>query len=134
MTQAQEIVLNLLRLAVGQDNISIPIDAPWKKVMEFASKQGVFGVCFDGIEKLPSNERPDVDALMNWIGQIFYQEKLYGHNWEVACELGNLFAKSGIKPTVLKGRSIAQYYPKPAHRYSCDLDIFQNERGSYYLV
>jgi len=29
-----------------------------------------------------------------------------------------------VQLTLLKGRSVAQYYPVPEHRYSCDVDVF----------
>ena len=38
--------------------------------------------------------------------------------------MSSLLKKHGIETVVLKGRSIAQYYPIPEHRYSCDLDLF----------
>lgn len=35
-----------------------------------------------------------------------------------------LLSEHGIEAVVLKGRSIANYYPIPEHRYSCDLDLY----------
>ena len=48
----------------------------------------------------------------------------FEQTWSVACKLDKLWAAEGIQATVLKGRSIAKYYPVPSHRYSCDLDVF----------
>lgn len=52
------------------------------------------------------------------------QRQQYEQTWRVACKLDKLWAAEGIQATVLKGRSIAKYYPVPSHRYSCDLDVF----------
>lgn len=61
---------------------------------------------------------------MDWLGQVSYQETEYEHSWEVAKKLDALWSLASIEATILKGRSIAQYYSRPEHRYSCDLDIF----------
>ena len=98
--------------------------ADWREVMRIVSAQGVFAIVFDGVEELPDNCRPDKQTLMQWFGQVCYQERMYERNWDVAKKLSDLWLSKGIETVVLKGRTIAQYYPKPAHRYSCDLDVF----------
>lgn len=42
----------------------------------------------------------------------------------MARKLDKMWAAEGIPATVLKGRSISQYYAVPCHRFSCDLDLF----------
>lgn len=140
MNSSQEIVLQLLRVALGQSrDCEIPAEvgfdrlttSNWEEVMDFAAEQGVFEVCFDGVEKTLSSSTLkgesmglSMDNLMEWYGQVSYQEIDFAHHWEVACELDKLWASKGISATILKGRSVAQYYPKPNHRFSCDLDVF----------
>lgn len=127
MDNNSEILKTLIRIATGS---SLPIDTNmfygtnWEDVMRIASAQGVFAIAFDGIEKLPEDCRPDKKILIQWFGRVCYQEKLYERNWKVAQKLADLWLSEGIETLVLKGRAIAQYYPKPAHRYSCDLDVF----------
>ena len=122
-----EILKTLIRIATGS---SLPIDTNmfygtnWEDVMRIASVQGVFAIAFDGIERLPKDCRPNRNILIQWIGQVSHQEKLYKRNWNVANNLSDFWKSEGIDTIILKGRAIAQYYPKPEHRYSCDLDIF----------
>lgn len=122
-----EILKTLIRIATGS---SLPIDTNmfygtnWEEVMRIASAQGVFAIAFDGIERLSKDYQPDRKTLIQWIGQVCYQEKLFERNWKVARKLSDLWLSEGIETLVLKGRVIAQYYPKPEHRYSCDLDVF----------
>lgn len=122
-----EIVKALIRKAI---NPSLSVDTElfrevdWREVMQIASAHGVLAIAFDGIEALPMDCRLEKKALMRWIGQVCYQEKMFERNWKVAKQLANLWSSKGIDTLVLKGRAIAQYYPKPAHRYSCDLDVF----------
>lgn len=44
--------------------ISSVQDVCWAKVMEEATRQGVQGLCFDALELLPAEQRPDKAMLM----------------------------------------------------------------------
>lgn len=132
MNQEQQVVLKLINSAVNGSVCEIPLDIRWQKVKDIAASQGVLGVCFDALELIPADKRPGRNELLDWFGHTFYQENQYRHNWKVARELSELFAAVGVKATVLKGRSIAQYYPKPEHRFSCDLDIFIPSNGTSF--
>lgn len=94
-----------------------------------ASAHGLSAIAFDGLEKaLDSNperrnEMP-TQLLLQWYGQCVQQSSLFKKNWSAACSLSSLLGEHSIEVVVLKGHSIAQYYPIPEHRYSCDLDLF----------
>lgn len=101
----------------------------WEEVIKIASAHGLSAIAFDGLEKALDrnpewrNEIPK-PLLMQWYGLYVQQTALFKKNWNVACSLASLLGENGIEAVVLKGRSIAQYYPTPEHRYSCDLDLF----------
>ena len=120
-----ELILHLIQKSLNPDSvIEIPVDANWEEALDLAISQGVLGVCFEAVEKLPANQRPALEMLMQWYGHTEQKCSLYERTWAVARKLDRLWAAEGIQATVLKGRSIAQYYPVPSHRYSCDLDVF----------
>ena len=81
------------------------------------------GICLEAIEHIPAGTIPQL-LLLQWIGLSEVQNQQFEQTWRVACKLDKLWAAEGIQATVLKGRSIAKYYPVPSHRYSCDLDVF----------
>ena len=81
------------------------------------------GICLEAIEHLPAGTIPQL-LLLQWIGLSEVQNQQFEQTWRVACKLDKLWTACGIQATVLKGRSIAKYYPVPSHRYSCDLDVF----------
>lgn len=127
MPDTAEIIVELLRKALNKDyciNTKYFKDANWDDVINLSMVQEVSAMVFDGIEGLPEDCRPDREALLNWFGRTSYQERQYDQSWEVANQLAEFWQANGIYAVILKGRSIAQYYPKPNHRYSCDLDIF----------
>jgi hypothetical protein len=106
--------------------MELPKRADWTSVLELASEQGVQGIYLEAIEQLPAGTIPR-QTLLQWIGLSELQRQQYEQTWNVACKLDKLWAADGIQATVLKGRSIAKYYPVPHHRYSCDLDVFIGE-------
>ncbi|MBQ9170526.1 MAG: nucleotidyltransferase family protein [Bacteroidaceae bacterium] len=125
MKNAVKTLLSLLRKFLCPDSaIEVSADADWEETLELAISQGVLGVCFEAVEKLPTHLRPHLEMLMTWYGHTEHQCSTYEHSWAVASKLDRLWAAKGIRATVLKGRAIAQYYPVPGHRYSCDLDVF----------
>lgn len=101
----------------------------WKDILALSSYFGLSAIAFDGLENAldshpeSRNEMPK-QLLLQWYGQSVQQTALFKKNWSAACSLSSLLGEHGIEAVVLKGRSIAQYYPIPAHRYSCDLDLF----------
>lgn len=124
LTIFHETVIQLVKLGIAPSNkVIIPKDIDWEQVMKLAIEQGVCGICLEGIEKLPAG-LIQKDLLLQWIGQTEVQRQQYQLAWNVACKLDKLWAANGIHATVLKGRSVAQYYHVPHHRYSCDLDVF----------
>ena len=123
-TNTHQILLQLLRKALDNSyQVELPKGADWASVLELASEQGVQGICLEAIEQLPAGTITQ-PTLFQWIGLSEMQRQQYGQTWRVACKLNKLWAAEGIQATVLKGRSIAKYYPVPSHRSSCDLDVF----------
>ena len=123
-TNTHRTLLLLLRKALDNSYQSeLPKDADWESVLELASEQGVQGICLEAIEHIPAGTIPQL-LLLQWIGLSEMQSQQFEQTWRVACKLDKLWAACGIQATVLKGRSIAKYYPVPSHRYSCDLDVF----------
>lgn len=115
---------SLIDLALNDNPEHFTSPDDWQEVLSLASRHGVLGIAIDGLEKLPREQRPDIGRLMTWFGAVIKQEQQYQRTWRLACQLADLWKQEGIETVVLKGRSLAQYYPRPEHRYSCDLDVF----------
>lgn len=101
----------------------------WREVIKLASAHGLSAIAYDGLDKVLKcnpehwNELPK-PLLLQWYGHCVQQTALFKKNWNAACSLASLLEENDIEAVILKGRSIAQYYPIPEHRYSCDLDLF----------
>lgn len=98
------------------------------EAMTIVSAHGLSSIAYDGLEKTLDgnselrNEVPK-PLLLQWYGQRVHQTALFKKNWSATCSLSSLLDEHGIEAVVLKGHSIAQYYPIPEHRFSCDLDL-----------
>jgi hypothetical protein len=124
ISSTAEAVLQLIRKEVDNSyQVELPKATDWESVSEQASAQGVHGICLEAIEQLPAGTIPQ-ETLLQWIGLSELQRNQYEQTWKVACKLDKLWKTEGIHAMVLKGRSVAQYYSVPHHRYSCDLDVF----------
>lgn len=128
MTENHKILIKLISVSLGNDSIELPTDEiDWKTVAELASQHEVDALAFDGyqqIHDLLGNQSLPQEELLEWIGQSLMQESQYKQQFESAQRLAVLYAQKNICSYILKGFSIAQYYPNPSHRYSCDFDCF----------
>lgn len=143
-TFALESLVLLLQAALGKMPTSIPATFNIKSAFSLARKQEVSAIALDGLQKL-ADVFPDVlknDASskaikLQWIGSMMAQEKKYLANHLAAKKLAELYDENGIRTYVLKGMGIAQLYPVPSHRFSCDLDCFllskENKMSAYEL-
>ena len=132
MRKAEKIIFELIRTSLNKDctiDDEVMKFADWNEMINITSAHGLSAIAFDGLEKaLDSNpeRRNEIPKtlLLQWYGQCVQQTAFFKKNWSAACSLSSLLGEHGIEAVVLKGRSIAQYYPIPEHRYSCDLDLF----------
>ena len=120
----QETILSLISTVVsGAHDVRLKAEICWAKVMEEAARQGVQGICFDALELLPAEQRPDKAMLLGWLGQVVCLERLYkGHRKSIDA-LSFFYQQNGIKMMLLKGYGMSLYWPKPNHRPVGDMDI-----------
>lgn len=125
MMKSCSIVLELLKKVFDNDYLcQIGYDVNWVDVIEVASEQGVLGVCFDAIEHLPRDQRPDMDCLMDWLGQAEYQKTVYSQHEVAILDLAKTYSNHHIRMMVLKGYGLSWNYPVPALRPCGDIDIY----------
>lgn len=130
MTRIQDTFLLLVRLGIGQNNASFNPDVvnnvDWVEVLSLAERQGLSAIVADGIECLPKEDRPPKPVMLQLIGSVLQN---YEHRHELYCraiaELAGFYNAHGFKMMVLKGYACALDWPKPEHRPSGDIDIWQ---------
>ena len=118
--------LSLVRLGIGHSVFSLPPVSDWSCIEDLAAQQGLSAVLVDGVEKLPENQRPPKTVLLQWIGETLqeyeYRYELFG---KAIAEMAAFYNSHGFKMMVLKGYACSLNWPRPEHRPTGDIDIWQ---------
>ena len=105
----------------------------WRLLYEFASKQAMLGVCFDGIERL-GKEYPEMlrlnpirrDVLMTWMAKAQQIRRMNMNVNGVAAKVYRQLTQDGMACCILKGQGNALMYGNPYSRNPGDVDVWLN--------
>lgn len=95
----------------------------WIRMMDWAERQAIVGVIYEGIQRAGKVLGMPFDALMEWVGyaqQIETQNRIVNKR---CVELTQEFMDAGFDSCILKGQGNALMYPNPLMRMSGDIDI-----------
>lgn len=105
-------------------------DIDWQELLEFAKKQTIVGIYWQGIQRLGDiANRPSEDDVMEWMGEY---KKITRRNTKIDTAVANLtkfMNDNGIDFFVFKGQTVAQYYSQPEMRSSGDIDFYVFSKG-----
>jgi len=122
----QKAFINLVCMGIGHNSGPIPPGTDWKDIEVLSFRQGLSAIVLDGIERMPDQERPPKELLLQWIGNTLqsyeYRYELYQRT---IAELAAWHNSNGYKMMVLKGYACSLNWPKPEHRPCGDIDIWQ---------
>lgn len=126
MQPSKETFLELVRLGISHRGNITSNQIDWQKIYNLATQQGLLGVVIDGVERLPNNQRPPQELLLEWIGEVFQSyEYRYDAYKNTIAEMAGFYNSHGYKMMVLKGYACSLNWPKPKHRPCGDIDIWQ---------
>lgn len=96
----------------------------WEYIYKISVEQAVTGIIADGIEQLQQSQYPPKEILTRF---IVYKVQIRKQNLAMNREINNIvsqFQNSEIRPILLKGQGISQYYPTPESRSCGDIDLY----------
>lgn len=126
MQSSIEDFLELICAGIGHNGAELSAPINWQKIYDLATQQGLLGVVIDGIERLPNNQRPPQELLLEWIGEVLQSfEYRYDAYKNTIAEIAGFYNSHGYKMMVLKGYACSLNWPKPEHRPCGDIDIWQ---------
>ncbi len=128
----EQLFFELLRNALGtQSGLScVPSKDEWIGLLEEARRQTIAGVMARGLDVLSEDYLPEEELAIQWIGCLQRIENKYEVHCERAEELTVLFREKGLDSCVLKGISVARYYPNPSSRQCGDIDLWVKGKRS----
>lgn len=122
--------IELLQVALGQrERLSqAPPSYEWEALLEDSIVQTVTGVLLNGIERLPTEQRPETDLLLEWIGEVQIIEALNEHHGKVLQKTYSCLEKGRLKVAFMKGLVCGARYPNPKRRQCGDIDFVVAEK------
>ena len=95
----------------------------WETLYEMARQQSVLGLLYQGISRLGFTGIPDYLAikLMLESGRIEHRSRQVEAESARLCEE---LVRKGFHPVLMKGPSVAAFYPSPELRVSGDIDFY----------
>lgn len=121
--------LTFLGYCLSPDSQALPECAAricWADLLQFAKKQSVVGVYWQGVKRMSGLEtnRPSEDDVMDWMVEVSKIAKRNRKVTAVAVKVVNGFRQQGFDACVLKGQGNALLYPDPSSRTPGDIDVY----------
>lgn len=133
-----DVMLEFLRAGVLKKKATISIDTSidWDSLMDISASHGVLALVWDGIQSLPSNQRPPRLQSINWglSAQDIWDN--YKHQETVLNQMVQECQKHNMRLLLLKGIGLSKLYPKPQSRPCGDIDIYlfgEYEKGNEFI-
>ena len=130
--ELKDAFLRLVRLGIGHSADALPDRVDWAELQALAERQGLLAVVLDGLDVLVRDGRlpreRDMEPMQKkmWIGQALqnyeYRYELYRR---AIAEMAAFYNAHGFRMMVLKGYACSLDWPKPEHRPTGDIDIWQ---------
>lgn len=96
----------------------------WQDVYRLGKAQGVTGLLFEKIKKLPKEVAPPKELVLKWMSHSLSIEKQTKSIFQRCAGFAQLMHEHGLHTLVLKGVAVSQYYPNPWYREYGDLDCY----------
>ena len=96
----------------------------WDACYQFARRQTLVGVLFDGIQRLPKELAPARPLLLRWLSD---SESIRRRNMRMdraSVYIYNKVCAAGFHCCILKGQGNALLYPHPSSRIPGDVDVW----------
>ena len=121
-----ELFFHLIRCGIGKQNTlpCTPDAQEWNELFEISKKQTLTGIAFAGIERLPQEQRPPREILLQWYKMCTLIKSKNAELDRKCAIVSGKFKSEGFDNCILKGQGIAQLYPDPTLRTPGDIDIW----------
>ena len=93
-------------------------------LFQMARVQSLLGVTYEGIQRLPSHQRPPQELLEKWEELAGLTSGIYRRHQERIAQLETVLGQMGLRGCILKGTGLSRLYPKPERRLCGDIDLW----------
>lgn len=125
----KELIYDILKLALSSDKavcdaltgVSVQ---DWNWVFNTLSMHGLAAFAYDAVERMPEGVRPPKEVLLKFISANMACQRGYAKLQGLSGKIGEVVSERGVKCLLLKGLSLAEYYPRPDSRKFLDIDLY----------
>ena len=96
----------------------------WNWAFGILSMHGLAGYLYDALEGMPEEARPPKEVVLKFISAKMNAQKSYAKLKDLAAKIDQVVKDAGVKCLLLKGLSLAEYYPRPEARKFLDIDLY----------
>lgn len=129
MSRVSILFFDLLQIALGhkKEFSHIPSENEWRELFVLSKRQALLGVAYVAVEKLPMEQRPSRQMLLQWCVNADRIVKLNEELNDKSVAISQKFYRDGFRNVILKGQGVAQYYGQmhlDKYRMPGDVDIW----------
>lgn len=124
MTNAEKQYFALLQSAIWNKPVAVDGVIDWEAVMRLAKHHATVTLLCDVASKMPALQQPDAEKLGWMKNQMRFNLLFHMRLKQTLLQAVKMLRDNGIEPVLLKGFSLAQYYPNPDLRQFGDVDLF----------
>lgn len=133
----RKLIYDLLEFALSDDKANFDVfkdisAEEWKWTLGMLSMHGVAPLVGNALENVPAELRPQGQILMQFIASNMSACRSYEKLKGLVEKLSDVMVQNDIKCLLLKGFSLAEYYPRPDLRKFLDIDLYAPE-GSHKI-
>ena len=111
----------------------VPSLGEWQLLFALSRRQALEGMAYQGVERLPVEQQPPKDFVLQWYGLVKKYERVNLKMNQRAVEATAYFKERGFNSCLLKGQGVALYYPQPLWRIPGDIDLWlEGDREDIY--
>lgn len=127
LSPLEEIFFELIRAGLHGRNPDIPRDLSlqdWGGLLSMAKKQSVVGLLYRGVSFCGEGYPLPEQVLFRLVAEDDRVERLGEKHMRASEDLSARLTSAGLHPILLKGATVAAYYPVPLQREYGDIDLY----------
>ena len=125
----RELIYNLLRYALFPESVDCNVFAgvkaqEWERAYQTIAMHGLASFVYDAVSMMPEDVRPPKEIVLRFISANMATQGSYTKLKALSGKIEGLMKENDIKCLLLKGLSLAEYYPRPQARKFHDIDLY----------
>ena len=116
----------LLQISVGKREAlsRVPSAEEWNNLYVLSKEHALRGVIYTAVEKLPQEQRPDMDLMLKWYGVAKKESDRCRRAYRNCVAMSRDLTRNGKRHAILKGQGMALLYQQPFARACGDIDVW----------